>query len=123
MTLSATEAKFGAMTAGVRDTLWIRDLMTELHHPPSLPTPVWVDNSAAVQISKDPIVNSKTRHVAVNMHFVREQQNDTKMVKVMHCSAEGQIADYLTKNLGRPQLLKNIALAGQDLPKHPPSAK
>jgi hypothetical protein len=121
ITLSATEAEFGAMSEGTREVRWLRLLLSDLGHPPDGPTPLYVDNMGAVLQSKDPLVNKHSRHVGVNMGHVREQQIEFQTILVIHQKAAGQMADYLTKALDKPSLQRNIFLAGQEeRPKDPP---
>jgi len=60
VTLSATEAEYMAMTRGTKDVLWLRELLNEYGYPESGPTPFYVDNTGAVYLSRDPIVNAQT---------------------------------------------------------------
>jgi len=114
ITLSATEAEFGAMSEGTREIRWLRLLLEDFGHPQSGPTPLYVDNLGAVLQSKDPLLTRHSRHVGVNMGHVREQQLEFKTIFVIHKKAEGQMADYLTKAVEKVKLDANIAMAGQE---------
>jgi transposase InsO family protein len=114
ITLSATEAEFGAMQEVTRDIQWLRQLLEELDSAEITPTPLFVDNMGAVLQSRNPLVNRYSRHVAVNMHYVRQHQSEYKTIIVIHQPSDQQAADYLTKSLSAPQLQKNIRLAGQE---------
>ena len=119
ITLSATQSEYNALTAGTADVMWVRELLAFYGLPPERPTPVLCDNSGAVYLSKDPIVDQRTRHVGVSLHFVRQQQNEFFTIIVHHESAAGQLADFLTKPLARAPLQRNIALAGMTLRPQP----
>jgi len=112
VTLSATEAEYVAMSSCARDILWTRHLLEEFLARQDRPTPLLVDNRGAVCLSKNPIVSDKSRHIGVAMHFVREQQVQAGTITVIHRGANGQVADFLTKSLRRPQLRRNLELAG-----------
>ena len=112
VTLSATEAEYGAMTLGTRHALWIREMLAEVGLPQSKPTPLYVHNLGAVQLSRNPITSTHSRHVAVSMNFVREKNGAE--VTVQHVSAEHQKADYLTKALGGPAHAEAVRMAGQE---------
>ena len=115
ITLSATEAEYVAMTQGIKDTTWLRQLLDEFGCRQEKPTPVLVDNLGAVHISRNPIVSAHSRHVAVSMHYAREKNGVD--IDVQHTGATHQKADYLTKALGRPQHEQALKLAGQaDMP-------
>ena len=58
--------------------------------------PVFEDNQGAVQLPQNKITNSKSKHIDVRHHFVRElvRQRDIKVVKIL---SEFQRAGILTK--------------------------
>jgi len=39
----------------------------------SEPIPIFCDNTSAISISKNPIMHSKTKHIPIKYHFVKEQ--------------------------------------------------
>ena len=119
ITLSVTQSEYQALTVGAADVIWVRDLLAFYGLPEERPTPMLCDNSGAVYLSKDPIVDQRVRHVGVSMHFVRQEQNENHTILVSHETAEGQLADFLTKPLGRRALQRNIVMVGMALrPQH-----
>jgi len=100
------------MTKGTRDVKWLRQLLRDMDAPPTGPTALYVDNSGAVFLSQEPVISEKSRHVSVSMLYVREQQNEAKIIKVIHQPAAGQVADFLTKSLHGPELRENIRMVG-----------
>ena len=60
--------------------------------------PISEDNQGAVQLSQNPVSNSKSKHIDVRHHFWRElvRQGD---LSVSHVPSEYQHADILTKAL------------------------
>ena len=59
---------------------------------------VFEDNQGALQLSKNPVSNSNSKHIDVRHHFLREliRQGD---ISVNHVPSEYQYADILTKGL------------------------
>nr|GEW01429.1 ribonuclease H-like domain-containing protein [Tanacetum cinerariifolium] len=86
-----TESKLGDDEAGYRGavakTCWLRNLLRELHTPLSFATLVYCDNVSAVYLSLNPVQHQRTKHIEIDIHFVRE------LVVV------GQYADIFTKGL------------------------
>lgn len=37
------------------------------------PIPIFYDNTSAINISKTPMMHSKTKHIPIKFHFLREQ--------------------------------------------------
>jgi hypothetical protein len=87
------------------ELLWIQSLLQELHvpyHPPTL----LCDNISAVSLAHNPILHSRTKHIELDIHFVREKVL-AKQMQVLHVSATDQLADPLTKPLS-PSNYANI---------------
>jgi hypothetical protein len=37
------------------------------------PIPIHCDNTSAINVSKNPVFHSKTKHIPIKYHFLREQ--------------------------------------------------
>ncbi|KAL0672285.1 hypothetical protein Bca4012_000265 [Brassica carinata] len=59
---------------------------------------VHCDNMSAINQSKNPVQHSRTKHVDIRHHFVRELV-ELKFVILEHVSSEKQLADLFTKPL------------------------
>jgi len=51
-------------------------------------------------MSKNPVMHSKTKHIPIKYHFLREQVLEQK-VKLEYVSSKEQVADIFTKPLPR----------------------
>ena len=59
------------------------------------------DNQAAIALSKDPrFLYSRTKHIAIHWHFVREQV-ELKAVDLAYLQIGHMVVDGLTKPLDR----------------------
>lgn len=114
---SSTEAEYRALALTVAELTWLKSLMTELCLPKSSSPPiVYCDNSSTVLLSANPVMHSRTKHIELDLYFVREKVQN-KEVSVCHISAKDQIADALTKPLPKSQfLLSRHKLKIRDLP-------
>ncbi|GJY37741.1 ribonuclease H-like domain-containing protein [Tanacetum coccineum] len=68
-TLSRSSAKDGYR--GVAETCWLGNLLRELHTPLSSATRIYCDNVSAVYLSSNPVQHQRTKHIEINIHFVR----------------------------------------------------
>ena len=59
---------------------------------------IYCDNTSAINISKNPVMHTKTKHIAIKYHYVRELVED-KEVKMEYVNSKEQIADIFTKPL------------------------
>ncbi|GJZ75334.1 retrovirus-related pol polyprotein from transposon TNT 1-94 [Tanacetum coccineum] len=62
--------------------------------------PILCDNKGAIDLSKTPVLHSRTKHIKIRHHFLRDnvQKGNISIEKV---SSEDNIADILTKPLKR----------------------
>lgn len=79
---------------------WIEAVLDELGIKVERPSTVWCDNVAANYLIKNSIYHAKTKHVAINYHFVREQVA-TRQLQAKFVRSQDQLADILTKPLPR----------------------
>lgn len=96
------EAEYCSLVDTASEVNWIEFILQELGVTVSLPLTIKCDNVAANFHNKNPIHHSRTKHVAIHYHFVREQVEAGQLQAEFVCSKE-QLADILTKSLARPQ--------------------
>jgi len=78
--------------------MWLKSLFFELGYP-CLSTPiVWSDNLAAKSIAENLVFHSRTKHVEIDVHFVREKVEKGD-VKIRYVPTFDQVVDILTKGL------------------------
>jgi len=56
------------------------------------------DNQGAICIAKNPVAHSRTKHIDIRHHYIREALCD-KIIELEYCPTEHMIADLLTKPL------------------------
>jgi len=95
---SSAEAEYRVVANGVAETAWLRQLLQELHHPLTKSTLVYCDNVSAVYLSTNPVQHQRTKHVEIDLHFVRERVV-VGDVRVLHIPTTSQFADIFTKGL------------------------
>ena len=62
------------------------------------PIPIHCDNTSAISVSKNPVIHSKTKHIPIKYHFLREQVTN-QIVQVNYIPTTKQSADIFTKPL------------------------
>ncbi|GKE45001.1 ribonuclease H-like domain-containing protein, partial [Tanacetum coccineum] len=92
------EAEYHGVTNDVAETFWLRNLLRELHTPLSSATLVYCDNGSAVFLSCNPVQHQRTKHIEIDIHFVRDLV-DAGKVRVLHVPSCYQFADIFTKGL------------------------
>ncbi|GKA51023.1 ribonuclease H-like domain-containing protein [Tanacetum coccineum] len=69
---SSAEAECHDVANAVVETCWLRNLLRELHTPLSSSTLVYCDNVSAVYLSCNPVQHQRTKHIEIDIHFVRD---------------------------------------------------
>jgi len=67
--------------------------------------PLYWDNTSAINLTKNPIQHSKTKHIEIRHHFIRDhiQKGD---IEIMFVKTENQLVDLFTKPLARDRFNK-----------------
>ena len=68
--LSTMEAKYMAVAAATREAIWLRQLISELGIDTVGPTPIHVDNRAAIELTKDSKFHTYAKHIDIKHHYV-----------------------------------------------------
>ena len=97
---SCAEAEYRGVANVVSESCWIRNLLLELHCPIRQATLVYCDNVSAIYLSGNPVQHQRTKHIEMDIHFVREKVRRGE-VRVLHVPSRYQIADIFTKGLPR----------------------
>jgi len=95
---SSAEAEYRAVANAVAEATWLRQLLSELHTPLRKTTLVYCDNISAVYMSSNPVQHQRTKHVEIDLHFVRERVA-LGDVRVLHVPTTSQFTDIFTKGL------------------------
>ncbi|GKB88495.1 ribonuclease H-like domain-containing protein, partial [Tanacetum coccineum] len=66
------EAEYRGVANAVAETCWLRNLLRELHTPLSSATLVYCDNVSAIYLSSNPVQHQRTKHIEIDIHFVRD---------------------------------------------------
>ncbi|GKB51342.1 ribonuclease H-like domain-containing protein [Tanacetum coccineum] len=69
---SSVEAEYRGVANAVAKTAWHHDLLYELHTPLLSATLVYCDNVSAIYLSANPVQYQRTKHVEIDIHFVRD---------------------------------------------------
>ena len=77
-----------------------RRYLGDIEFPQYDPTPIGEDDNTALIFSKRPVSSRRSRHIHVDHHLTRENQNEFKTIAVFRQPSEEVESDQLTKNLG-----------------------
>ncbi|GJW62195.1 ribonuclease H-like domain-containing protein, partial [Tanacetum coccineum] len=95
---SSAEAEYRGLANVVAETAWLHNLLRELHSPLLTATFVYCDNVSAVYMSTNPVQHQRTKHIEIDIHFVRDMVTAGEF-NVLHVPSPYQYADIFTKGL------------------------
>ncbi|GJT33534.1 hypothetical protein Tco_0923953 [Tanacetum coccineum] len=99
LAISTTEVEYVSVGKACQQALWIREAIIDydiLLNDVS----IMCDNKCAIDLSKNPLQHSRTKHIEIRHYFLRDnvQKGNIYIEKV---ASEDNIADILTKPLKR----------------------
>jgi hypothetical protein len=100
ISLSTTETEYIATATCCTQVLWMIQTLANLEVKYTTPIPIYCDNTSAISVSKNPVFHSKTKHIPIKYHFLREQLTN-QIVQVHYIPTTEQIAYIFTKPLAK----------------------
>ena len=95
---SSIEAEYRALAHATSEVMWIQSLLSELQIKLSTTPRIWCDNQEAIALAYNLVYYTKTKHVELDIHFIRDKVA-AKSIEVSCVPSEGQPVDVLTKAL------------------------
>ena len=98
--LSSCEAEYIAGAGAACQAVWLTRLLKEVtgNEPPA--PHLKMDNMSAIALSKNPVLHDRSKHIDTMFHFIRECINEGR-ISLEFASSQEQLADLMTKELGR----------------------
>ena len=70
---SSAEAEYRAVANAVTEISWLHSLLSDLGHKLPSATLVFCDDVSVIFLASNPVQNTRTKHVEIDLHFVREK--------------------------------------------------
>ncbi|GJX00181.1 retrovirus-related pol polyprotein from transposon TNT 1-94 [Tanacetum coccineum] len=99
LAISTTEAEYVSAGKACQQALWMKQALIDYGICLD-DVPIMCDNKGAIDLSKNPVQHSRTKHIEIRHHFLRDnvQKGNISIEKV---ASEDNIADIFTKPLKR----------------------
>ncbi|GJV99640.1 hypothetical protein Tco_1554892 [Tanacetum coccineum] len=92
---STTEAEYVAAASCCGQVLWIQNQMLDYRYN-FMNTKIFIDNESTICIVKNPMFHSKTKHIEIRHHFIRDS-NKKKLIQMIKIHTDQNVVDLLTK--------------------------
>ena len=99
ITLSSTEAEWYSLLEGVKDVIFLSQLIESMCIHVTLPIKVRIDNIGAIFMSENASASARTKHVDIRSKYVREYAING-VLKIIFVHSDENDSDIMTKNLG-----------------------
>jgi hypothetical protein len=103
--LSSCEAEYIASATASCQGVWLSRLLAEPRGKNADTITLKIDNQSAIQLSKNLVFHDRSKHIDVKYHYIRECVEEGR-VDVEPVDTKFQLADILTKALGRDQFVQ-----------------
>ncbi|GKD68665.1 putative ribonuclease H-like domain-containing protein, partial [Tanacetum coccineum] len=105
---STTEAEYVVAANCCGQVLWIQNQMLDYGFN-FLNTKIYIDNESTICIVKNTVFYSKTNHIEIRHHFIRDAY-EKKLIKVLKIHTDDNVVDLLTKAFDVSRLMKLEAM-------------
>ncbi|KAH9681106.1 hypothetical protein KPL71_026832 [Citrus sinensis] len=107
---STTEAEYMAATQTCKEAIWIQRLLEELGHKQEKIS-VYCDSQSALHMARNPVFYSRTKHIGVQYHFVREVVEDGS-VDLQKIHTKENLANVMTKPINADKFIWSRSSCG-----------
>ncbi|GKE82042.1 hypothetical protein Tco_1552042, partial [Tanacetum coccineum] len=110
MAMSLAEAEYVAAAGCYASILWMKSQLSDYDIHYKMVT-IFCDNTSVIVISNNPVLHSRTKHIDIRYHFIRDHilKGD---IELHFIPTEYQLADIFTKPLDEPTLTRLKAELG-----------
>lgn len=110
--LSSTEAEYIALTSVAKEAVYLSNLLSELELNIDCRTMIVnCDNLSAQNIAKNSMYHSRTKHIDIKYHFLKNLVQDDK-IKIRYVESNENLADVFTKSLQKGKHEKFTKMLG-----------
>ncbi|GJV22098.1 retrovirus-related pol polyprotein from transposon TNT 1-94 [Tanacetum coccineum] len=95
--MSTAEAEYVSLSACCAQVIWMRTQLLDYGFKYNR-IPMYCDSKSAIAISCNPVQHSKTKHIDIRYHFIKEHV-ERGTVEIYFVGTEYQLADLFTKAL------------------------
>lgn len=100
ISLSTAEAEYIVTTHCCTQILWMKEAFKYVNIGTTQPIPIHCHNISAINLSKNLVMHSKTKHIPIKYHFLCEQVAEQN-INLEYINSKDQIIDIFTKPLPR----------------------
>nr|DAD46300.1 TPA_asm: hypothetical protein HUJ06_004530 [Nelumbo nucifera] len=97
---SSVEVEYISASMAASQTIWLRRIVEDVNEKQENATVIRCDNKSSIAMSKNPCYHSRTKHIALKHHFIRDAIEDGE-IELIYCRTQEQLADIFVTPLAR----------------------
>jgi len=94
-----------AISQTCQELSFLVQLLQDLTSMDFTPVNIYNDNQGAIALVKNPVKHSRSKHIDIRYHFIREYYQSNK-INLQYVQSADNFADMFTKSFRKPSLLK-----------------
>ncbi|KAI3819454.1 hypothetical protein L1987_13290 [Smallanthus sonchifolius] len=110
VSVSTCEAEYIAAASGYSQILWIQKQLRD-YGLNFTGTPLFIDNNATMSITNNPVKHSKTKHIEIFHHFIRDCA-EKHLIELVKVHTDDNLVDHFTKAFDRSRFEHLVNLIG-----------
>jgi len=95
----------------VKECVWLRLLLKNICFEQVGATVIYEDNQGAIALARNVGYQSRTKHIDIQYHFIREKLLDG-IIELKYIETTEQLADFMTKILSVKRLVYLLKKSG-----------
>jgi hypothetical protein len=109
--MSSCEAEYIATSTASTQAIWLARLLGDLLGRDTRAMELRVDSKSALSLANNPVFHERSKHIRVRYHFIQGCLEE-ESIKAGYINTKDQLADLLTKPLGRIRFLELCSKTG-----------
>ncbi|KAI3745847.1 hypothetical protein L6452_08258 [Arctium lappa] len=110
---STAEAEYVVAGSCCAQVLWMRNQLLDYDLQLSK-IPIYCDSTSAIAIANNPVLHSKTKHIEIRYHFIRDHVMNGD-IKLHFIPTDYQLADLFTKPLDETRMAQSALIASKNV--------
>ena len=102
---SSCKAEYTTAFKASKECIWLQTLLDSINHTPTTPTTICCDYNAAINLSEDPTLHDRVKHIDIKHHFLREHVQSNE-ISLSYINTNDNVADIFTKALDTNKFIR-----------------
>jgi hypothetical protein len=100
---SSAEAEYVSAALATSQAIWLTRILEDIGEKQEEAVHLHCDNKPAIAMAKNLVYHSRTRHIAIKHHFIREAIGEGK-VELKFCRSEEQVANIFHQSTDKGEI-------------------